>query len=1168
MYSFEFDFNRRQVYNMSDKGFCHLHLHTQFSLLDGGIVPKKLFARCKELGMDTVAITDHGNLFGIIDFYRNAIAAGIKPIIGMEAYFSATSRFDQNTTSKDNHHLILLARNKEGYQNLLKLSSLAYTEGFRYRPRIDEELLRQFGSGLIGTSACMSGEIPRLLAMDRPQEARAAAERYCDIFGEGNFYIELQRHDFVEQDVFDQTPMLADLAREMGIGMICSNDVHFLNKDDYEAHDALTCISTGKLVSDKNRMKYPPSVYLKSPLEMRELFHDFPEACDNTLEIAKRCDIEIDLQARHAPSFTPPKGAAPGQYLRELVYDGAKRLYGEITDEVRRRIEREIEVIDGKGFSSYFLIIWELCNWAAEHGIPTGARGSGVGTIVGYCLGLCNVDPIKYGLLFERFMDPERNEMPDIDIDMCQDGRPRLLEYVREKYGDIAQITTFGTMKAKGVVRDVSRVLDVPLAKANELAKMIPEDLKMTLDKALEENREIKDKYESDPEVRHVFDIGRKLEGLARHSSVHACAVVIADEPLTNFLPVYKQSGSDDLITQFEGPDVEAVGLLKMDFLGLKTLSVIEAAKKWVEAIHGEKIDIEAINLEDPKVFEVFGSGRTKGVFQFESDGMADLLMKLKPDRVEDLIAANALYRPGPMALIPDFIAYKHGEKQWSVPHPIMEDILEETFGIMVYQEQVMQVCHKLGDIKLREAYKLIKAISKKKEKVIAKAKEQFVKGCVDKGLQAKQADEIFELIRKFAGYGFNKSHASRYSIVAYQTAYMKAYWPCEFMASLLTYEHETSKIVLYIKECKTLGIDVLPPDINESFTNFTVVYDNEDARKAREGKIRFGLGAVKGVGGKAVDKVIEAREKVGSFKSLFHFCENVDLRSLNKQVIEALIKAGAFDRLGGSRAQHMAAVENAIKFGQDSQADAKSGQMSLFGDMEDAASLGKSDAASLPDVPAWPEMQMLRYEKDVLGMFVTSNPLSKHADTITAYSTAHTDELSSLGSDADVVIGGIITQIRYRIVQKGSRAGSKWAIVHIEDFNGETEAKLFTEVLSRYGHLLEEDKVVFIQGKIDHFREKPCISCEKVIDLSCVDKELSTTIRLRFRSEDIKPDLVSNIKALCRLHPGKSPVYAVVQSGDMLVQLDLGCRVAPLVEFRDQLRQIVGDTGFELARR
>ncbi|MBN1124650.1 MAG: DNA polymerase III subunit alpha, partial [Sedimentisphaerales bacterium] len=801
---------------------------------------------------------------------------------------------------------------------------------------------------------------------------------------------------------------------------------------------------------------------------------------------------------------------------------------------------------------------------------PVGARGSAVGTVVGYCLGICDVDPIKYDLLFERFMDPERNEMPDIDIDICQDGRARVLEYVRQKYGEIAQIITFGTMKAKAVIRDVCRVLDVPLAEADRLAKLVPNELKMTLDKALQIEPDLKKAYGQDERTHKVIDIGRKLEGLTRHASVHACGVVIADEPLTNFLPLYKAPGSEDLITQFEGPTVERVGLLKMDFLGLKTLSIIQRAVDLIKTLHGQTIDIEHIDITDQKVLtEIFGAGRTKGVFQFESGGMADLLMKLKPDRIEDLIAANALYRPGPMALIPDFIKRKHGAR-WEVPHPIMREVLEETFGIMVYQEQVMRICNRLGKIPLRQAYTLIKAIGKKKEKIIKAEKARFITGSVEQGLKEQQAEEIFDLIEKFAGYGFNKSHATRYSYIAYQTAWLKCYYPVEFMAALLTFESgSTDKVVEYIGECKEMGIDVLPPDINESFTDFTVVYNQEHDPNKDSGLIRFGLGAVKGVGGKAVEAVVHAREQMGRFHSLYHFCEHVDLRVANKQVIEALIKAGAFDRMGGSRAQMMAGVEKAMQIGQRMQADAQSGQMNLFG-AGDSEPLEK-DFESLPKVQPWTEMQMLTHEKEVLGMFVTKNPLSKHAMELDAYANVNTSELSGRGSEMEVIIGGMVTKIRNIVTRNGRNAGAKMAVFELQDLQGKCEVVLFPRILDQYGNLLEVDRILFAKGKVDCSREVPNIICDELIALEEASDKLAARVWVHFEHKEVTEDLIRRVRSLCESHRGKSPLHVSVTTPRgyrIRAVADARLNVKPDPVFCEKLRGIVGRSHVELARR
>jgi len=1149
---------------MDSKGFTHLHLHSQYSLLDGAISFDKLLKRCKELGMDSVAVTDHGNMFGAVEFYIKAREKHIKPIIGIEAYVAPGSRFDRTKTTSTEaaYHLILLAENNAGYKNLLKLASAGYTEGFYYRPRIDKEILAELNEGLIAASACLKGEIPALLAGGDQKRAAAAAESYLKIFGPERFFIELQIHEGDESGVNEA---LVDLANKMGLGLIATNDVHFLEEDDYEAHNCLCCISTGKNADDPTRMIYPRDVFLKSPEQMRSLFSGTIEACDNTLAIAQRCDVELDLKTRHAPRFRPPDGQAPEQLLTKLCYDGARQRYGEITDEIKARIDRELDVIESKGFASYFLIVWDFCNYAHEHGIPVGARGSAVGTVVGYCLRLCDVDPIRYDLLFERFMDPARNEMPDVDIDICQDGRGKIIDYVRQKYGQVAQIITFGTMKARAVIRDSCRVLAVPLAEADRLAKLVPFSLGMTIDKALQTEPQLKQSYEQNEQTKRVIDISRKLEGLARHASVHAAGVVISDEPLTDFTPLYKAVDSDDIITQFEGPMVEKVGLLKMDFLGLKTLSVLERARQLVGDIHGVDIDLERISLEEAKVFELFSSGATKGIFQFESGGMQDLLTKMKPDRIEDLIAANALYRPGPMILIPDYIDRKHGAK-WDLPHPIMREILDETYGIMVYQEQVMRICNRLGDIPLREAYTLIKAISKKKARTIAKERERFVAGCVNKGLSTKQASQIFELIARFAGYGFNKSHSTRYAIIAYQTAYIKAHWPVEYMAALLTYEMDnTDKVVDYIGECKRMGIEVLPPDINESGVDFTPLYKGRAADKT--GVIRFGLAAVKGVGEKAVEQVITARSRVGSFESLFHFCENVDLRAVNKQVIEALVKAGAFDRLGGNRAQMIAGLEKAMQSGSQLQADKQSGQLNFFGQL--AQSGHSEDHKGLPDVAPWPEPQMLAFEKSVLGFYVTSNPLSHYAETISLYSTADSSQLAGYVQDRQIAIGGMITKIRYTLTKTGRNAGSKMAYFTLEDLQGEVEVVLFPDVLNRFASLLVPDTVVFVRGKVDLRRGKPNILASELIALDRVGELLAGRVRISLDSQDVTEQKVAMIKNLCRTHRGKSAIHVAIRTdkGSVYATADKSLSVKPDLEFCRKMRQLVGKDNFQLTK-
>jgi DNA polymerase-3 subunit alpha len=958
---------------------------------------------------------------------------------------------------------------------------------------------------------------------------------------------------------------LIELADKMGVGTVATNDVHFLDAEDYEAHNCLCCISTGRNADDPRRMIYPHDVYLKGPEQMREEFSEIVQACDNTLAIAERCNVEIDLKTRHAPKFNPPDGTTAEEFLTKLCYENAKRIYGEITGQIEQRLDRELEVIESKGFASYFLIVWDFCNFAHRNKIPVGARGSGVGTLVGYCLGLCDVDPIKYDLLFERFMDPQRNEMPDIDIDICQENRPRVIEYVRQKYGHVAQIITFGTMKARAVIRDVCRVKGVPLPEADRLAKLVPESLGVTIDDALQSEPRLKDDYQKNPRTREVIDICKKLEGLARHASVHAAGVVIADEPLTNFIPLYKASGTEDIITQFEGPVVEKVGLLKMDFLGLKTLSVLERAKEHVRRLHGREIDLEKIDTEDRKVFELFTSGKTKGIFQFESGGMQDMLMKMKPDRMEDLIAANALYRPGPMILIADYIERKHGTK-WTLPHPIMAEILRETYGIMVYQEQVMRIANRLGDIPLREAYTMIKAVGKKNADVIASAREQFIAGCISKGLKKAQARQIFELIERFAGYGFNRSHSARYAIIAYQTAYMKTYWPAEFMAALLTCEMgNTDKVVEYIAECGQMGIEVLAPDINESGVDFTPLYKGHgDSRKA---VIRFGLAAVKGVGEKAVEQIIAAREKTGKFQSLFHFSENVDLRAVNRQVIEALVKAGAFDRLGGHRAQMLEGLEEAVGYGSGMQADKLSGQMNLFRPNTSEDFL--KDHKRLPNIPPWPEQQMLAYEKQVLGFYVTSNPLSQCAELINLFSTRNSSQLADAKAGQPVVLGGMVTKIRTIITKKGKNAGSKMAVFILEDLQGQAEVVLFPDSLNKFGDCLEKDKVVFVKGRVDRSRETPSIYASELIRLEQVREKLASRVLIQMSAGEITKERVVEIKSICQHHKGNSPVFVLVKTdkGRVHTRIDESFFVNPNVDFCREMKQIVGEGNFQLTR-
>ncbi len=1107
--------------------FCHLHVHTHYSLLDGATRIDDLVGRARQMGMPAVAITDHGNMFGAIEFYEAARAAGIKPIIGCETYMAPGDRRskDAGGMKEASNHLLLLAMNNQGYRNLIRLSSIAYCEGFYYRPRIDKEILREFSEGLICTSACLGGEIPQALMQGNRHRAEEIARTYLSIFGPERFFIELQDLGLEEQQAVN--PELADLAGRLGIGTIVTNDVHFLDRGDAEAHDVLCCISTGKLLTDENRFKFETDqVYFKSPEEMRELFPDHPEAVANTVRVADMCDVEFDFSKRFAPVYRPPDERTPEQMLRDKVFEGARERYGEIDDELRERLDYELEVVSSKGFASYFLIVWDFVNYARDHGIPCGARGSACSSVVSYCLGISAPDPIRYGLYFERFMDPDRDEMPDIDVDICQNGRARVIDYVRQKYGHVAQIITFGTLKARAAVKDVSRVMGIGFDEANKLTSLIPPTLNMTIDKALDTEPELKRRCETDEQVRRVLDISRRLEGLARHAGIHAAGVVVADQPLDNFLPLYKPPGEDQMVTQFEGTTVEKVGLLKMDFLGLRTLTTLERARQLAERSTGRSIDLGKLDLADAKVYDLFARGETKGVFQFESGGMRDVIMRMRPNRIEDLIAANALYRPGPMVNIDAYVARKHGEK-WSTPHPIMTEVLEETYGIMVYQEQVSRLVNRLGGIELKRAFRLAKAISKKKVAMIEAEREPFAKGCAEKGIARAIADEVFEDILRFGSYAFNKAHSTGYALVAFQTAYLKSYYPVEFMAALMTFEmSNTDKIVEYIDECRRMGIKVLPPDINTSENDFTV-----DRRADEAVVIRFGLAAIKGVGEKAVGAIVEEREAHEPFKSLYDFCERVDLTIVNRATVEALVCCGAFDSTGAMRKALAEVLDKAIEAGQTARRDRLAGQMNLFGGEDHQA----------PPEPKlstkeWSEAEMLAREKAVLGFYVTAHPLTSYAPLLEACATAATVDLKSCDDGTPVILGGMVTQLRTVITKGGRKPGSKLGIVTLEDLKGQTEAILFPEMLAEQRNVVKPDAILFLRGEVDRRREEPSLRVSDVITVEQAHEKLTTHVVLRLSEATTDDAVLQALAEVVKRHEGDKPVYIDMSTSDGMV--------------------------------
>jgi len=1125
---------------MSDIQFVHLHCHTHYSLLDGANHIGALVDRAKELGMDSLAMTDHGNLFGTVEFYTKARAAGVKPILGCELYLAPGDRRDRSgkpgTTAT---HLVLLASDNTGYRNLIHLVTQAYLDGFYYNPRIDWEILEEHNEGLIALSGHLGSDLATHLTQGNEAAAEAAADWYRRVFGPERFYVELQRHGQAAREPLNA--QLIELADRLGLGLVATNDVHYLTRADAFAQEVLVCINTGKTLEDENSLKHETDdLFLKSPAEMAERFADRPDAIENTVRIAERCNVELDFDSRHAPVYVPPDGKTDDEYLQELVYQHAAEKYGDMTPEIRERIDYELGVIASKGFSSYMLINWDFVNWARSRGIPCGARGSGCSAVIGYCLGLSAPDPIRYGLYFERFMDPDRDEMPDIDMDICQNGRAEVIEYVRQKYGHVAQITTFGTLKARAAIRDVCRVMGVPLADADVLAKLIPNELKMTIAKALAQDPELRKLYDENEQYKQAIDIARKLEGMARHASVHAAGVVVADQPLTDFLPLYKPPDADHPITQFDGEGVMRVGLLKMDFLGLRTLTILERARRLTERRASKPVDLEHLDLTDQRVYQLFARGETKGIFQFESDPMRDVLMKMRPNRIEDLIAANALYRPGPMVNIDAYIARKHGEG-WSTPHPAMTEVLDETFGIMVYQEQVSRLVNRLGGIELKRAFRLAKAISKKKTKMIVAERQPFIEGAVANGVDQQTAEQIFDDILRFGGYAFNKSHSTGYALVAFQTAYMKAYWPVEFMAALLTYEIPAAKPEdrgMYIDECRRMGIAVRPPDVNQSEADFTVVYEDSDAggraaaspgcvtEQAGRAYIRFGLAGIKGVGESAVHAILDARNEGEPFADLFDFCDRVDSQKVNRSVTEALVKAGAFDGTGAMRKALVEVLDSAIQTGAEAQRDRRDGQMTMFGSFEEGQD--RSAPAMVIGDSEWAESEMLAHEKEALGFYVTSHPLAHHAELLDRFATADVVDLRqpAFVDGTDVILGGMITRIRTVLTKGGRKPGSKMGIVTLEDLSGSIEAVLFPDDLAEYRLLIAADRLVFFRGQVDRRREEPGLRVSEVIPIEEATTRLAQCVIIKLHCAGTEERMLKQVHAICRKHKGETPLY------------------------------------------
>ncbi len=1074
------------------------------------------------MGMTALALTDHGNLFGAIRFYKAARKKGLKPIIGCEVYVAKESRHKKTGGTDQSNHLILLARDITGYHNLCRLVSIGYLEGFYYRPRIDKELLSQYSNGLIAMSSCLKGAVPQKLLMERPEDATAEAMEMQDIFGAENFYLELQDHNLPAQQQVN--PSLVEIAKKTGIPLVCTNDSHYLFRKDSVAHDVLLCIGTGKIVSQPDRMRYESDqFYFKSPEEMIQLWKHIPEAIQNTSRIAERCDLRIKT-SQLLPPFDVPAGFDADGYFEKTVREGfrnrcvhLKQLAAEghlkhPLSDYEERLDFEIKMIKHMQFSSYFLIVWDLIKYARDHSIPVGpGRGSVVGSLVSYSLQITDIDPLQYELFFERFLNPERIVPPDIDMDFCMNRRSEMMGYTESKYGrdNVCQIITFGTMAARGVIRDVGRSLDIPYADADRIAKLIPDEPNATIDMALKKEPRLKEEMK-DPQISQLIEIAKRLEGLSRHSSTHAAGVVIAPEPLINLIPLHK-TNKEEITTQYSMKDLESIGLLKMDYLALTTLTVIDNTVRRVREEKGIDLDLLSIPLTDPQVFELFSEGKTNGIFQFESGGMKTELRRLKPERFEDLIALNALYRPGPMDMIADFIKRKQGAIQVRYPHPALEEILKETYGVIVYQEQVMQIASKMAGFSLGEADILRRAMGKKDAKKMDSMRVKFLEGARRKNIPDKAANQVFDLMEKFAQYGFNKSHSTAYALLAYQTAYLKVHYPIQFMAALLSSEiGNTEKIVMYIAECKDMDIAVLPPDINESELGFHSV----------EGRIRFGMLAIRNVGEGAIRSVLQYRKDFGRFRSLFHFCEEIDSRSLNKRVLESLVKSGALDSLGWKRSQCMAMIDTAIDYGQKARRDRESGQKGLFAELTEGET-GIAEPAP-PDIPEWSLEQRLAFEKETLGFYVSGHPLDRFAEEVIRFSKKSIAELVSEKKNVECKIAGIVTDARTRRTKKGDLM----ALFSLEDLTGAVEAVVFPSSFSKFEPFMTADFPLLVSGRFEAEDERVCkVIVSDLQPLPGILERNAKTLRIRACISNLSPESATLLHRLLEGNRGNTGV-------------------------------------------
>jgi len=1172
--------------SVASRPFVHLHCHSHYSLLDGASDIGRLVKKCKEQGMNALALTDHGNLHGALEFYRKAKDGGINPIIGYEAYIAPGSRHERGNagSSKEaSYHLTLLAQNKTGFQNLVKLASAASLEGFYYKPRIDKEILKAHSEGIICLSGCVSSEFSRAVlkgidTSEAEKEARDVAGWFHNLFGD-RYFIEVMNNGVDIQRM--QLEGAVEIAKRLGLPVVTTSDAHYVNEDDAEAQDIMLCISTGRFRTDTSRMKMDGNQYfLRSPEQMYDKFPGLEDAVARSQQIADSVDIDLKLGKYYFPNFACPESKKPIDYLRELCIKGLLERYegqtnrlldGVLSEEVIARLERELGVIEKLGFPTYFLIVWDFVNHARSKGIWATARGSGVGAIVCYALYLSHVCPLQYDLLFERFLDESRIEPPDIDIDFDQERRGEIIQYVKEKYGhdNVCQIGTFGTLAARAAIKDTGRALGIPLVRVNQITEMIPKELKITLPKALEQSADLKKTYETDHEVRELVDLAMRIEGLARNIGTHAAAVVIADKPLTEYVPLCRVSGKQDVITQWPMGDVEAAGLLKMDFLGLRNLTILSKVVLLIEQTTGKTIDPLKFPLDDKKTYGLLQRGETKGVFQLESGGIRDLLQRMKPDQFTDIIATNALYRPGPLegGMVDDYVNIKHGRQQPEYKHQVIKDILGETNSVMVYQEQVMRILNRLGGIPLASSYTVIKAISKKKESLINQNREKFIEGAVSNGLKKQDAEDIWSLIQKFAGYGFNKSHSTAYALIAYQTAYLKAHYPVEFMAALLSsditgrnFKHKDA-LVEHMEDCARMQITVVSPDVNQSCVDFAVA----------DGKIIFAMSAIKGCGGSAAEAIVVARAKGGPFTDLFEFCERVDVQSCGRAAIETLIKAGAMDAFGSDRARLTAAIDKALQVGAAAMADRKSGQVSLFGMFDDEPEPGKeAKKVSLPEVPPWTEKQQLLAEKEVLGFYLASHPMAEYEPKLSAFRSHTTNTLTDVKDRAEVLVGGMIGSIKFAHT-KNPKPGtpSKYANFDLEDMQGVVRCIMWPKDFAEHGHAVVPDGVVLARGVCDRRGggDEINLVINELIPLDQLDSKYTRGIRIELDQETHSEETVTKLREIVRGYPGYQDLMLSlrIDSGEVVHVKSGKYQVRVDAEMRSRLDDLLGVGSYRL---